>query len=209
MIAAGLTDGPLAYYPLGMMRRLILATAFVLGACAPGAPANWARGGALLDVPRARWVVGSSVVEVFPDGKVMLNETQEITVDRGGRVYDTNNDPVALLEPGGKLVGPGDKRLGNVGILHASEGDEPNAWLSVMPTGEVVRYEDDGGRSSLGVWIGCNQSYTAHQTCTLVTHLLVPRILASARNMNTLPTGLGMGPGALMPGMGGYGVPYR
>lgn len=192
-----------------MMRRSILASALVLGACAPGAPANWVRGGATLDVPRARWVVGAAVVDVFPDGRVVLNETQELTVDRGGRVYDPNNDPVALLEPSGKLVGPGDKLLGNVGILHASQGDEPHAWLSVMPTGEVVRYEDDGGRSSLGVWIGCNQNYLQHQTCTLVSHLLTPRIVAMSRNTNAyMPNGLGYGPGGYLPGMG-FGLPYR
>ncbi|MRG94714.1 hypothetical protein [Polyangium spumosum] len=191
-----------------MMRRLILASAFVLGACAPGAPANWARGGAMLDVPRARWVVGSSVVDVHPNGRVTINDSEELTVDRGGRVYDPNNEPVALLEPGGKLVGPGDKLLGNVGILHASQGDEPHAWLSVLPTGEVVRYEGDGSRSSLGVWIGCNQNYLQHQTCTLVSHLLTPRIIARTQNMNGyMPRGLGWGPG-YMPGMG-FGMPWR
>jgi hypothetical protein len=187
-----------------MMRRLILASAFafVLGGCASGMPANWARGGAVLDVPRARWVVGTSVVEVFPDGRVVLNETQEMTVDRGGRVFDTNNDPIALLEPNGRLVGPGDKLLGNVGVLHASKEDEPNAWLSVMPTGEVVQYADDGTKSSLGVWIGCHPSYSAHQACTLVSHLLAPRILSAAQaNRTMLPNGM-MGPGNYVPGMG-------
>jgi len=191
-----------------MLRRSILAFALFLGACAPGAPAHWARGGAVLDVPRARWVVGTSVVDVFPDGRVTLNESKEMTVDRGGRVYDTNNDPIALLEPGGYVVGPGDKPLGNVGVLHAAKADETNAWLSVMPSGEVVEYESDGDRSSLGVWIGCNGSYTSHQTCTLVSHLLAPKILAAARNARMLmPNGLGYGPG-YYPGAG-FGYPYR
>jgi len=186
------------------MRRLLLASALFLGACASGVPANWARGGATLDVPRARWVVGTSVVDVYPDGRVMLNETQEMTVDRGGRVYDTNNDPIALLEPTGKLLGPGDKLLGNVGVLHASKDDEPNAWLSVMPTGEVVQYGDDGTKSSLGVWIGCQWNYSQHQACTLVSHILAPRIIAAARNaQGVLPSGLGYGPGGYYPGFGG------
>jgi hypothetical protein len=177
-----------------------------LGACAPGVPANWARGGAMLDVPRARWVVGTAVVEVFPDGRIVMNDEDEMTVDRGGRVFDPGHEPVALLEPDGRLVGPGDKPLGNVGVLHASRAEEANAWLSVMPTGEVVRYGDDGERATLGVWIGCNQSYSAHQTCTLISHLLAPKIMsAQQRSMQYLP-GYGMGPGGYMPGMG---LPYR
>ena len=192
-----------------MLRRLILASALCVGACAPSAPANWARGGAVLDVPRARWVVGVSIVDVFPDGRILLNDTQEMTVDRGGRVFDTNNDPVALLEPGGNLVGPNDKPLGNVGILHAAKAEEQHAWLSVMPTGEVVQYEDTGARSSLGVWIGCNQSYATQHTCTLISHILAPRVLGIMRNRRMMyPGGWGWGPG-FMPGMGGWGVPFR
>lgn len=171
-------------------------------------PANWARGGVPLDIPRARWVVAQSVVDVFPDGRVLLNDNQQMTVDRGGRVWDTNNEPVALLEPGGNVVGPGDKPLGSVGVLHASRGGEQNAWLSVLPSGEVVQYGDDGTRSSLGVWVGCNQTYQTHQTCTYLSHLLAPQILSSLQNNRMMyPYGYGMSPGMLMPG-GGFG-PFR
>lgn len=193
------------------MRRNGKAIAFALGAlalsaCAKGVPAHWAHGGALLDVPRARWVVGASIVEVFPDGRVMLNDSQEMTVDRGGRVYDTNNDPIALIEPNGDVVGPGDKPLGNVGVLHAAQADEKHAWLSVLPSGEVVRYSDEGDKSSLGVWIGCESSYSAHQTCTLISHLLAQRILSATRNpQGLMPSNLGYGPGYYP----GFGVPLR
>lgn len=162
----------------------------------------------MLDIPRARWVVATSVIDVFPDGRVLLNDNQQMTVDRGGRVWDTNNDPVALLEPTGLVIGPGDKRLGNVGVLHASRGDETNAWLSVLPSGEVMQYADDGTRTSLGVWVGCNQTYSSHQTCTYLSSLLAPRILNSLQNNQSMyPRGYGFGPGTMMPGMG-YG-PFR
>jgi hypothetical protein len=188
--------------------RLLLGSVLALSACAPAVPANWAHGGARLDIPRARWVVGSYIVEITPDGKVLLNSEQQMTVDGGGRVFDTSNDPIALLEPDGRLVGPGDKPLGNVGVLHAAKAEEAHAWLSVMPTGEVVQYTDGGTRGTLGVWIGCNQSYTAHQTCTLVSHLLAQRIISASQAMSSLYPGYGYGPGGYMPGAG-FGFPYR
>lgn len=183
----------------------LAACALLFSACAKGVPANWARGGAALDVPRARWIVGTSVVDVFPDGRVTINDNQEMTIDRGGRVYDTNNDPVALLEPNGDVIGPGDKPLGNVGILHAAQPEEQHAWLSVLPTGEVVQYTSDGEKSSLGVWIGCQPTYSAHQTCTLVSHLLAQRLIASMRTPNAMMPGpYGFGPGYYP----GVGAPY-
>ncbi len=184
---------------------LLALTGLGVGACAPSAPANWARGGAMLDVPRARWVVGSATIELHPDGRVMMNDEEQMTVDRGGRVYDPAHEPIALLEPDGRVVGPGDKPLGNVGVMHASRADEKNAWISVMPTGEVVQYGSYGERSTLGVWIGCNGSYSAHQACTLISHLLGPKII-SAQNATRYLPGYGYGPGGYMPGMG---LPYR
>ena len=164
-----------------MLRGFILALVCPSGlfGCSRSVPANWAHGGAALEIPRARWVVGTSVIDVFPDGRVLLNDNPQMTVDRGGRVWDTNNDAVALLEPTGTVMGPGDKLLGNVGVLHASLGQETNAWLSVLPSGEVVQYADDGTRSSLGVWVGCQQTYQSHQTCNFFRHLLEQQILNS------------------------------
>lgn len=187
-----------------MLRRFVLASVCLSGllGCARTAPANWARGGAPLEIPRARWIVATSVVDLFPDGRVLLNDNQELMVDRGGRMWDSNNDPVALLEPTGQVMGPGDKLLGTVGVLHASRDNEQNAWLSVLPTGEVVQYADDGTRTPLGAWVGCNQSYRSHQTCTYLSHILAPRILTSLQGGRTwYPRGPGWGPG-LMPGMG-------
>ncbi|HRI64446.1 MAG TPA: hypothetical protein PK156_09405 [Polyangium sp.] len=196
-----------------MVRRLILASVCLSGllgltGCSPTVPANWAQGGAMLEIPRARWIVATSVVDVFPDGRVLINDNQQMTVDRGGRAWDTNNDPVALLERSGQVVGPGDKPLGQVGVLHAAKGGEQNAWLSVLPSGEVVQYADDGTQSPLGAWVGCNQTYQAHQTCTYLSHLLAPQILNTLQNNRSMyPYGMGMGPSMMSPGMGFW--PYR
>lgn len=193
-----------------MLRGFILASVCLSGlfGCTRTLPANWTQGGAALEIPRARWIVATSVIDVFPDGRVLLNDNQQMTVDRGGRVWDSNNDAVALLEPTGKVMGPGDKLLGNVGVLHASRGEEAHAWLSVLPSGEVVQYADDGTRTPLGVWVGCSQTYQSHQTCTYLSHLLAPQIMNSLQNNQTLyPRGYGLGPGTMIPGMG-FG-PFR
>lgn len=124
-------------------------------------------------------------------------------IDRGGRTWDSNNDPVALLEPNGQVMGPGDKLLGSVGVLHASRAGESSAWLSVLPSGEVVQYADDGTRSPLGAWVGCHQTYLSHQTCTYLSHILAPRISSSLQNNQSMYSrGLGWGSGGLVPGMG-------
>src|SRR5262245_29730513 len=139
-----------------------------LSACSASPPAHWAQGGAALDIPKARWVIGTATVDVIPDGKILINGEHEMTIDRGGRVYDEDSQPVALLERDGRLVGPDDEALGFVGAMSASKAGEQYAWLSVAPSGEVVTYDEDHERHLAGVWIGCNGSPSAHQVCTLV-----------------------------------------
>lgn len=178
------------------MRRLaLIAPLALLAACSATPPANWARGGAPLDIPRARWVWGSTTIDVSPDGKVFLNGEPELNVDRGGRVFDLDGQPVALLEPDGRVIGPDEKPLGIVGALHASLPDEATAWLSVTGSGEVIRYDDEGERSSFGVWLGCNSSPRAHQTCTLLTHLLAMRLRENERSSSGVSVGIGVGIG--------------
>jgi len=189
------------------MNRLAVCASLALAllaspACSATPPANWARGGAPLDLPRARWVLGPNTVDVMPDGQVLLNGEHEWSVDRGGRVFDPDGQPIALLEPDGRVVGPDDKPLGVVGALHASLPGQETAWLSVAPSGQVIRYdEEDGDRLGFGVWAGCNVSPRAHQTCTLVSHLLALRLRERERE--------GGGPGISV-GIGvGIGIPIR
>jgi hypothetical protein len=184
-----------------MKRGLVLgAGPLLLCACAATPPANWAKGGAPLDVIPSRWVRGDVMVEITPDGKVMLNTEHLLSVDRGGRVVDGDAQPVALLEPDGRVIGPGDKPLGFVGAWSASRPNEAMAWLAVMSTGEVVRFGDQGERTPMGVWVGgCAYSLRAHQLCTLVTHLLATRLEDQA------PYRTGY-PGTRPPGMGFPGV---
>ena len=148
----------------------------VLLACAAATPpADWARGGAPLDIVRARYIKSDLLVDVLPGGQVMINGEHELTVDRAGRVVDDEGAAVALLEPDGRVVGPENAPLGQVGAQHAARPDESFAYLSVTPTGEVIRYDEEGERSNYGVWIGCNVSPRANQLCALVTHLLAER----------------------------------
>jgi hypothetical protein len=176
------------------MKVRMLLPVLALAACSATPPANWARGGAAVDIPRARWVRGDVIVEVMPDGKVLLDGEHEFTVDRGGRVVDSDGEPVALLEPNGRLVGPDDKDLGQVGAMHAARPDEQNAWLSVMPSGEVIVYDDEGERHVFGVWVGCNQSASAHQVCTMLSHIIGVRVRAYDRGSGvTFGVGVGVG----------------
>jgi hypothetical protein len=158
------------------MRRLFVVSCFLgLAACSSTPPANWARGGAVIDIPRARYIKSDLMVDILPGGQVMLNGEHEFTIDRAGRVFDADSEPLALLEPSGNLVGPDQTPLGQVGSMHASHADESYAYLSVTPMGEVVRYDEDGERSNYGIWMGCNVSPRTNQACTLVTHLLSTR----------------------------------
>jgi hypothetical protein len=189
-----------------MKRALLLAVSSLgLVACAAKPPANWTKGGAPLDVIPSRWVRGDAMIEITPDGKVMLNTEHLLSVDRGGRVFDGDAQPVALLEPDGRVIGPDDKSLGFVGAWSASRPDESIAWLAVMSSGEVVRFGEQGERTPMGVWVGgCAYSLRAHQLCTLVTHLLATRLQESTPYQQNYP---GMRPpGMGYPGGVGFGL---
>lgn len=186
---------------------LIAALACLVSACAPTPPSQWPQGGARLEIPRARWSLVESAVDIVPEGSIFVNAEHVLTIDRVGRVVNRDREPIALLLPDGTVLGPGDTALGSVGSLHASLAGEPNAWISVMPTGEVVRYFEDGERQSFGAWMGCNISPRTQMTCTLITHIVGMRIKEEQDRMRTMnqgltrggmmpiPTGLGFGSG--------------
>ena len=188
------------------MNRFVFAAAIPLAlcACTTTPPSKWVEGGARLAFPRARWVVGDTAIDVVPNGAVFANSEIILKIDGSGRVTDQNNAPVALLQADGKLVGNGDELLGNVGIVNASLPDEDRAWITVLPTGEVLRYMEDGERLNFGAWLGCGAPQV-HLTCTLITHLLGMRIKEEqdrARAMGTYyrgspistTNGMGLGP---------------
>ena len=72
-----------------MKRALLLglSTLYIAG-CAPKPPANWARGGSPLDIPHARWVRGDASVEITGDGRMLVNGEHQLTINRGGRIFD-------------------------------------------------------------------------------------------------------------------------
>jgi hypothetical protein len=187
-----------------MKRALLLglSTLFIAG-CAPKPPANWAQGGSPLDIPHARWVRGDASVEIAGDGRILVNGEHQLTIDRAGRIVDLEARPVALIERDGRLIGPDDKPLGMAGVWTASLPGETQAWLSLLPSGEVIRYGEDGARTSMGAWVGnCMASAPAHQTCMIVSHLLGMKLKDERPyNPGYVP---GMTPG--MGGMGGVGV---
>ena len=147
---------------------------FLVGSsgCAAAPPKGWQQGGAELMIPRARWFNGDAVVDVDQDGRVVLNGKHVLNVDRAGRAYDPYDTPVALLGDDGHLVGPDDEPMGWVGAGEAILPGDEEPWIAVLPSGEVVRYTEDGDPVPFGLWVGCNQIPHTLQACTLVSHLV-------------------------------------
>ncbi|MBW2525303.1 MAG: hypothetical protein JRI23_14050 [Deltaproteobacteria bacterium] len=183
-----------------MFRRLSTIAGFgaallVAGCSSPKPPAEWQKGGTALEIPRARWVRGDAVIELSRNGAVYVDGDHELTVDRAGRVYQPDGEPVALLQADGRLVGPDDEDLGVVGTARASlPGSDEVAWLGLYPSGELVVYGDEGQRLALGVWLGCHESPREAQTCVLISHLMA-RELRRRAQAPAVTFGVGVGVG--------------
>ena len=161
--------------------------------CAPSVPPRWAEGGAQLVLPTARWNRGDNdPIEVRPDGKVYEDGSLLFVVDRVGRVADDHFEPVAVLLPDGRLAGTDDHFLGQVGISNASPPHSGEAWLAVVPNGQVIYFDDDGTRGAGGLWTGCEGP--AHRTCTLITHLIALKSYFQ-RAQSNVSVGVGVGIG--------------
>ncbi len=172
------------------LRTLLVCLA--LG-CAPSLPPRWAEGGAALVLPAAHWKRGSDdPVEIRADGKVYEGGSLVFVIDRVGRAADDHFEPVAVLLPDGRVAGTDEQFLGQVGISNASPPHVGQAWLAVLPNGQVVYFADDGERSNGGVWAGCNGP--AHRTCTFVTHLFALRS-SMRRAQSGVSVGVGVGVG--------------
>lgn len=179
----------LRFAPLALLAPLLVACA-----ATTTPPSRWAAGGARLDLPNARWVVGDEIITMRPDGIVERNGEFELGLDRAGRVFDEDNEPIALLEPDGHVHGNTDADLGRVGMITASLPGSDVAWIAVLPDGQVTQFGVDGERMSLGSWVGCNVSPSAALACTLATHLITMRYQQAARSSG-VSVGVGVGVG--------------
>lgn len=169
-----------------------------LGACgAAQPPTGWQTGGTELYVPRARWIVGDVIVDVDPEGRVLLGGKHALTVDRVGRVYDAYNQPVALLGSDGMLYGEDDEPMGWVGAGEAMLAGDAHSWLQLDHTGLLLRVDDDGDARPFGQWMGCNHP-SVIQACTLVSHVVGPEIVrlqSQPRSRFGIGIGVGVGVG--------------
>ena len=178
------------------LRSIVLlpcALAAALG-CSPSEPPRWAEGGAPLLIPVAHWDRGDAdAIDVKADGDVLEGGHLIFKLDRVGRAVDDDYEPVALLLPDGRVAGPDSYLLGQVGVTNASPPFAGTAWLSVMPNGQVIFYDQDGARSSGGQWSGCGGA--ALRTCTYVTHLVVLRNYVQRDGRVSVGVGVGVGVG--------------
>jgi hypothetical protein len=173
-----------------------------LTGCQAHPPAHWVQGGSRLEITRSRWSRGDLVVDVMPDGKVLGNGDHLFTIDTAGRVFDIENDPIALLEMDGRLVGKDDTNLGKVGLRNASPPGVDMAWLTLDNVGTVVRFDPEGGPHPDGAWTGCGPGLRA---CTLATHVIALS-QARARSGSRVSVGMGVGVGSGAGTAAGFGM---
>jgi hypothetical protein len=159
--------------------------------CMPEPPARWAEGGSPLLLPDARWDRGQSdPIIIRRDGHVLQGDDLLFMLDAAGRVFDEDNEPVALLNDDGSIGGPDEVYLGRIGMQNASPPWSSTAWLRVRADGKVALYDSDGEAQYGGKWVGCEVPKT--RACTLVTHLLALQA-ARRRQENDVQVGVGIG----------------
>jgi hypothetical protein len=181
---------------LSVVRACGLAAAsfaLLTTACADRPPPGWATGGSPLAFANASWRNGEGTyIELRADGRVVANGGLLFVLDRAGRVYDSQNEPVAMLMRDGNIAGVNEQHLGRIGVTNASPPRGRVAWLSVLPDGRVIHFEPDGERTTDGLWLGCNGAQ--FRTCTLVTQLVtLERVAAAARTPVSVGVGVGVG----------------
>jgi len=173
-----------------------------LAGCAPHAPPRWAEGGVPLLLAPARWQRDDAeTVEIQADGRVLEGGTLRFVIDRVGRVTNDDYEAYAVLLPNGQLVGTDDLALGYVGVNNATPPGSGQAWLSLLPDGQVLFFQASGDRIPLGQWTGCNGP--SRRTCTLVTQIF------TERNLRVAPSYGPYGPYGPRFGVGvGVGIGY-
>lgn len=162
----------------------------ILTGCGADPPPHWADGGAPLEIRPAVWDRGDDDdrIEIRANGEVVEDDDVILVIDRAGRVVDDDREPIAIMLRDGNIAGTDDRYLGRVGMNNASPPSTATAWLSILPDGNVVFFDEDGERTNGGRWTGCNGPQM--RTCTLVTHLVTLR--ARGRDSNS---GVGFGVG--------------
>ncbi len=155
----------------GWLGALTLLLALSALGCGSAPPTGWQGGGTQLVAPRARWINGDVLVDIDTEGRVLLGGKHLLTVDRVGRVYDAYNNPVALLQKDGFLIGTDDDGLGWVGAGEAIRPGDEHSWIVIGADGLVLRIDDEGEQRPFGMWMGCGSAHTL-QTCALITHLI-------------------------------------
>ena len=175
------------------VRGVSLVILLSLLGCKPQEPPSWPRGGAALSIAEARWDLGlGEVIVIRSDGRVFEGGDLLFVIDRVGRLVDSDDEPVAILLPDGRVFGTDERLLGQVGVTNAAPPWSAQAWLAVTPDGSVTQFGPEGDRVSLGRWQGCHGA--ALRACTLVTHLVLLRH-ASAQPGSGLRVGVGVGIG--------------
>lgn len=163
-------------------RHLPLVACMTLASCAAPVPANWARGGAPLELGAATWerpdaepVQLTAAGDVFVDGELWYH------VDAQGRLIDGDGDPAALLSSDGQVFSATNTYSGRVGVRNASPPWSGVAWVRIGEDGVVSWFDDDGVPHNEGRWTGCEGSRV--RLCTLLTHW----ILLSQTRYNRTP----------------------
>lgn len=180
---------------VGAVKGLLLPLAWLLlSGCTPAQPPRWAEGGANLVLGPARWSrADADDVELRPNGHVLVDGDLVFVIDRVGRVTDDDYEPFAVLQPDGQLIGTDATPLGRLGVTNASPPGVLEAWLAVLPDGQVVYFDSDGQRTSGGAWSGC--SGRVLRTCTLITQLLAVQHYRAPRVGIGVGIGVGVGVG--------------
>lgn len=165
-----------------------------LAGCTPPPPRSWQGGGTTLVIPQAQWILGEDAVQLTRSGDVIAGGDKILSIDRAGRVYDADGDPVGVLEPDGTYIGTDDEPLGMVGSVRASLPEEGFAWITLEPNGQVIRFDEEGHRYPFGAWFGCGRDPRSLQACTLVTHAIGLKMRRRARQDGP-SFGIGVGVG--------------
>ena len=178
------------------LRTALALVGLGVSACSgPNPPPRWVEGGAPLVVKSARWQrADDDPIEILPNGQVVEDGDPILLVDPAGRVVDDSNDPVAILLPDGRVAGNDSRYMGHVGIANAAPPWSASAWLSILPNGQVLTYDEEGEQEPDGAWEGCNGPQL--RTCALVTHMLLMRKWQSQpRSGVSVGVGIGIGVG--------------